>query len=356
MKINRGLWKNVLAAAIGGALIVGLTACGGGGAGGGGGNTAANTPSKSSGGASKEIVLGHVYAEGHNTNKACLAFKDYIEKESNGSMTVNVQGNSVLGGDEDMIEMCAEGTVTMMIPSTCTMEMYAPEWAIASIPYLYNTPEDCFKAMDGEVGDYLKATLDGTDYVCVGFNSNGIRSMTNSVRPITTVEDLKGIKMRVMSSTTYVDWMNALGANATPMGYNELFSGLQQKTVDGQENAPSMIWESAFYEVQDYLSLTEHVYDLNAIIVNRAFYEGLTADEKAIFDKGVQTYMIDQQRSAEIGDTQSYVDQIAAEGTTQVNYLDDAAKQTFRDQLADFYAEYRTKLGDEIWDLVAKYQ
>ncbi len=342
--------KKVLSLAVSLSLMtVLLTACGGGDSSGGSDDGGAS-------GGTKEIVLGHVYAENHNTNKACLAFKDYIESESGGTMTVNVQGNSVLGGDEAMIEMCAEGTVTMMIPSTCTMEMYAPEWAIASIPYLYSSPEDCFAAMDGSVGDYLKSTLDGTDYVCVGFNSNGIRSMTNNVRPITQADDLNGIKMRVMSSATYVDWMNALGANATPMGYNELFSSLQSGTVDGQENAPSMIWESAFYEVQSYLSITEHVYDLNAIIVNRNFYEGLTDEEKEIFDNGVKTYMIDQQRDAEIGDTQSYIDQIEAEGSTEVNYLDDAAKQTFRDKLADFYAEYREKLGDEIWDLVAEYQ
>ena len=347
--------KKVLSLALSLCLVGSLlTACGSnGGTSGGTGGTSGGTGGT---GGTKEIVLGHVYAEGHNTNKACLAFKDFIEEKSGGSMTVNVQGNSVLGGDEDMIEMCAEGTVTMMIPSTSTLEMYAPEWAIASMPYLYDSPEDCFAAFDGEVGAYLQATLEDTPYVCVGFNSNGIRSMTNNVRPITCADDLNGIKMRVMSSATYVAWMNALGANATPMGYNELFTGLQQGTVDGQENAPSMIWESAFYEVQKYLSLTEHVYDMNAIIVNRAIYEGLTEEEKAIFDEGVKTYMIDQQRDAEIGDTQSYVDQIAAEGTTEVNTLDAAAKQTFRDKLADYYAQSREELGDEIWDLVAKYQ
>lgn len=351
--------KKVLSILLASAMALSLVACGGGDTSTPSTSTpSTSTPAGDSGytGGEYTISLGHICSENTTLHRACLEFEKFVEAESGGAIQIEIHPNSVLGGDEAMIEMCAEGTVTMMIPSTCTMEMYAPEWAIASIPYLYQSPEDCFEAMDGAVGDYLKATLDGTDYVCVGFNSNGIRSMTNNVRPITQADDLDGIKMRVMSSATYVDWMNALGANATPMGYNELFSSLQSGTVDGQENAPSMIWESAFYEVQSYLSITEHVYDLNAIIVNRNFYESLTDEEKEIFDTGVQTYMIEQQRDAEIGDTQSYIDQIEGEGSTEVNYLDDAAKQTFRDKLADFYAEYREKLGDEIWDLVAQYQ
>lgn len=303
----------------------------------------------------KEIVLGHVYSETHNINISCIDFKEYIEEASGGTMTVNIQPNSVLGGDEAMLEMCAVGTVTLMTPSVASIEMYASDWSIVSMPYLFNDTESTYAALDGELGDYLKSTLDGTEFVALGFNSNGIRNMSNNVRPITCLEDLSGLKMRVMNNATYITWMNALGANATPMGFDEVFTGLSQGTVEGQENSASLTYESKFYEVQKYYSITEHVYDMNAIICNRDFYESLTDEEKEIFDYGVQTYIIDQQRQMESDANDEMIQALADEGM-EINYLDDTEKDAFRDALVDVYAASRETLGDEIWALVEMYQ
>lgn len=334
-------WQKVIGVLLSLAMVAALlTACGNSGGG------AAET---------KEIVIGHVYAESHNINTTCLEFKQYVEEKSGGTMTVNIQANSVLGGDEDMLEMCADGTVTLMVPSVASMEVYAPEWSIVSLPYLYNSAEDMYAALDGELGDYLKATLEGTEYTCLGFNSNGTRNMSNNIRPITAVEDLAGIKMRVMNNATYITWMNALGANATPMGFNEVFTGLQQGTVEGQENSPSLVYESKFNEVQKYYSITAHVFDMNAVICNRAFYEGLTAEEKEIFDYALNEFMVKHQRQMEADSNDDYIQKINDSGCA-VNYLDDAAKDGFRVALEPVYAESQTKLGEEIWGLVAKYQ
>ncbi|MBC5723826.1 TRAP transporter substrate-binding protein [Lawsonibacter sp. OA9] len=305
-------------------------------------------------GSAKEIVLGHVYAEDHNINRASLQFKDYIEKESGGSMTVNIQPNSVLGGDEDMLEMCAYGTVTLMTPSVASLETYAADWGVLNLPYLYDSVEDAFEAADGELGDYLKSTLDGTEYICVGFNSNGTRNMSNNVRPITCIEDLKGIKMRVMNSSTYIKWMNALGANATPMGFNEVFTGLQQGTIDGQENGAAIAYTSGFNEVQKYFSVTEHVYDMNAIICNRAFYESLTDEEREIFDTGIRTYMEDWQRNTEVSEDGEYIAKWEESGCA-VNYLEDDKKEAFREALTPLYEEAEANFP-EAWEALSKYR
>lgn len=342
--------NKLLATALSLTLLAGaLTACGG------SPSTPGGTAPSGGGKGTKEIVIGHVYSETHNINVACKEFKEYVEKESGGSLTVNIQPNSVLGGDEDMLEMCAVGTVTLMTPSVASMEVYAPDWSIVSLPYLYNSAEQAYAALDGELGDYLKDTLADTEYLCVGFNSNGNRNMTNNVRPITQVSDLKGIKMRVMNSATYITWMNALGANATPMGFNEVFTGLQQGTVEGQENSASLIFESKFNEVQKYLSVTEHIYDMNAIICNRAFYDGLTDAEKQIFDTGIETYLSKHQREMEAASDADYIKQIEDSGVA-VNYLTDEAKEGFRTALADVYANSKSTLGEQIWSLVEKYQ
>jgi len=321
-------------------------------------NNSSETGGESGNGANgkpKEIVIGHVYSENHNINVACKEFKEYVEEKSGGSMTVNIQANSVLGGDEDMLEMCAIGTVTLMTPSVASMEMYAPDWSIVSLPYLYNSVDGMYAALDGDLGDYLKETLDNTEYICLGFNSNGTRNMSNNVRPITQVSDLKGIKMRVMNNPTYITWMNALGANATPISFNEVFTGLQQGTVQGQENSASLTYESKFNEVQKYYSITEHVFDMNALICNRDFYESLTQEEKEIFDYALSEFLIKDQRQMEADSNDEYIQSIEESGVA-VNYLSDDAKQGFRDALKDVYSNSKASLGDEIWTLVEKYQ
>lgn len=334
--------KKLISLALAGAMALTLAACGS------KGGTEEGTTSNP-----KEIIVGHVYAEDHNINRACLQFKEYIEEQSGGTMTVNIQPNSVLGGDEDMLEMCADGTVTLMTPSVASIETYSDEWSVLNLPYLYNSVDEAYAAVDGELGDYLKSTLDNMDFMCLGFNSNGTRNMSNNVRPITCLEDLKGIKMRVMNSNTYIKWMNALGANATPMGFNEVFTALQQGTVDGQENAAAISYTSGFNEVCKYFSVTEHIYDMNAIICNRAFYEGLTDSEKEIFDYALKTYLEDWQRNAEVEEDGEYIQKWADSGVA-VNYLENDKKDAFREALTGVYEESRAAHPDA-WEQLDKY-
>ena len=341
------------------AMALSLVACGG------GEKPAASTPAASTPAASapaegapvgdpKEIVVSHTYASDHNVSQAFELFKEFVEKESGGSMTVAHHPNSALGGDEDAMEMMAYGTVTMMVPSVASLEMYAGDWGILSLAYIFPSVDKAFEAVDGELGDFLKATLDGTEFICLGFNSNGTRNMTNNVRPITCLDDLKGIKMRVMNSQTYVDWMNALGANATPMGFNEVFTSLQQGTIDGQENGAANAYTSGFQEVQKYFSVTEHVYDMNAILMNRAFYEDLNEAEKAIIDEGVQTYLMDWQRQTEVDQDGEFIAKWEDAGV-QVNYVEESEKQAFRDAMADMHAAAKAKFP-EAWAALEKYQ
>lgn len=329
--------KKLFALALASVMALSLAACGS--------KDNGGTPQEGTTDKPKEIVVGHVYAEDHNINRACLQFKEYIEETSGGTMTVNIQPNSVLGGDEDMLEMCADGTVTLMTPSVASIETYSPEWSVLNLPYLYNSVEEAYAAVDGGLGDYLKGTLDDLEFMCLGFNSNGTRNMFNNVRPITSIEDLSGIKMRVMNSNTYIKWMNALGANATPMGFNEIFTGLQQGTIDGQENAAAISYTSGFPEVIKYASITEHIYDMNAIICNRAFYEGLTESEKEIFDYALETYLEDWQRQTEVDEDGEFI-QMWADAGVAVNYLDNDKKADFRAKLADVYAESQEAYPD----------
>lgn len=314
----------------------------------------AEAPAEASAYTPHEIVVSHVYAEDHNCNTACIMFKEYLEEETDGVWTVNLQPNSALGGDDEALELCAAGTVQLMVPSVASMETYSGAWSVLSLPYIYSSVEGAYQAMDGALGDYIKSTLDGTDFICVGFNSNGTRNMSNNVHPINGIDDIKGLKMRVMNSATYVSWMNALGANATPMGFNEVFTALQQGTVDGQENAAAISYTSAFNEVQKYFSLTEHIYDMNAIICNRDFVEGLNEAELEIFNYAVKTYLEEWQRQTEIDEDSTFIAKWE-EGGSAINSVTDEAKAEFREALAGIYAESQAQYP-EVWELLEPYR
>ena len=145
------------------------------------------------------------------------------------------------------------------------------------MPFIFKDVKSAFAALDGEVGKTLDAFLTPVGLKNLGYAYNGARSMTNSKRPINEPADLKGIKMRVMESPVFIDMFKTLGANPTPMSFGEVFTGLQQGTVDAQENSPSLVFSMKFNEVQKYYSLTNHVQGILAILINEKFFNGLPA-------------------------------------------------------------------------------
>ena len=219
---------------------------------------------------------------------------------------------------------------------------------------LFNSPEKAFEAMDGDLGDYFNEKLEKVGIHGLGYSYNGLRSMTNSSHPIETPEDLKGLKMRVMENEVFIDFFETLGASATPMSFNELFTGLQQHTVDGQENPPSLIYASKFQEVQKYLSLTEHVNNFLGFIMNKDFYDSLTKEQQEIVQDAAQEF-VDYQRKMELEDTEEYVKKLEEEGM-QVNKLTDEQKIKFRQELEPMYEKYEEKFGEEIFETLEKYQ
>lgn len=315
-----------------------------------------NLGSKGSNG--KDVVtinIGHVEAEDRSTHRALVEhFKKPVEEKSKGSISVQIYANSVLGGDSELTESVAMGTLEAALPSTSVLVSYSDDFGIMDMPYLFNSPEKAFEAMDGDLGDYFNEKLEKVGIHGLGYSYNGLRSMTNSSHPIETPEDLKGLKMRVMENEVFIDFFETLGASATPMSFNELFTGLQQHTVDGQENPPSLIYASKFQEVQKYLSLTEHVNNFLGFIMNKDFYDSLTKEQQEIVQDAAQEF-VDYQRKMELEDTEEYVKKLEEEGM-QVNKLTDEQKIKFRQELEPMYEKYEEKFGEEIFETLEKYQ
>ncbi len=316
---------------------------------------AEKTETKEASGDKIVIKWGSITSENHSSFKAAQKFKEYVEKTSEGKMVVELYPNAILGGDVQLTESVALGTIEMALPATSVFTMYSMKFGAIDMPYMFSDMKKAFEALDGEIGDILNAELEkvGIKNLCYGFN--GVRNMTNNVRPITKPEDLAGVKMRVMENPVFIDMFSYLGSNPTPMSFGELFTALQQKTVDGQENPASLIFESKFQEVQKYFSETKHVYNFLGNIINKAFYEGLTDEQRKILDDGAAQFLAEWQRNTENDENDMYIEKLASEGM-EVNRLTDDELKVFKDKLEPMYEKYRKELGDEIFDALEKYR
>lgn len=301
------------------------------------------------------INIGHVEAEDRSTHQALVeSFKKTVEEKSNGTISVQIYPNSVLGGDAELTESVAMGTLEAALPSTSVLVSYSDDFGIMDMPYLFSSPENAFAAMDGDLGKYFNEKLEEVGIHSLGYSYNGLRSMTNSSHPIETPDDLKGLKMRVMENEVFIDFFETLGASATPMSFNELFTGLQQHTVDGEENPPSLIYASKFQEVQEYLSLTEHVNNFLGFIMNQDFYNSLTQEQREIIDEAAGEF-VKAQRQMELEDTDHYIELLEEEGM-QVNSLTAEQKADFRQVLEPMYEKYRVQYGEEVFEMAEKYE
>ncbi|MCL6611682.1 MAG: DctP family TRAP transporter solute-binding subunit [Peptococcaceae bacterium] len=300
------------------------------------------------------IKLGHVEAEDRSTHKACLEFEKYVEEQSKGRVDVQIFANGQLGGDRQMTEGVALGTIQMTLPATSVFTAYNKKFGILDMPFIFKNEQAGFKALDGELGEMLNKLLLEKGIYCFGYNYNGARNISNNVRPIHEPKDLKGVKMRTMESPVYIDLFKYLGANPTPMSFGEVYTALQQGTVDGQENAASLVYATKFHEVQKYYSLTGHTHSFLGVIINDKFYKGLPADIQKIVADGARKYLIDYQRELETKDNSKYIEMLKQAGM-QVNEITPENHEKFVAALKPMYEKYQKEIGQDMFDLVAKY-
>jgi TRAP-type transport system periplasmic protein len=202
------------------------------------------------------IRFGYGLNEQSNQGRAAKVFAEQVEKASGGKMKVRAIGASALGPDTQMQQALIGGAQEMMVGSTATLVGITKEMALWDTPFLISNAKEADALLDGPVGDKIKAKLQEKGLVGLVYWENGFRNLTNSKRAVTKLEDLEGIKLRVMQNNVFLNSFKTLGANAVPMAFSELFSALETNTVDGQENPFNTILSSKFYEVQKYLTVT----------------------------------------------------------------------------------------------------
>lgn len=322
-------------------LIMGmiLSACGG--------SKQSNNTEKASGtgsdGEKITIKFAHSAVETNSRNEAALKFKSLVEEKSGGAITVEVFPNEVLGSEPQMVEGVAFDDIQMVAAST--FAQYEPKVDAFGLPFLFETNEQAWKALDGPIGQEVFESLLDDNLRVLGHLENGFRNITNNKKPIETVEDLKGMKIRTPEQPVLVSIFKALGANPTPMAFGELYMALQQGTVDGQENPVSNIQASKFNEVQKYLSLTGHSYSATTIAISDKFWNTLSPEHQEIIASSVKE-VSKFHRELVMEQEADIIKDLEAKGM-KVNKPD---KESFRKASQEVYDEYAEVYGKDLID------
>ena len=234
--------------------------------------------------AQTEISFGHVGEPGSLFQLSAEEFAKRANEKLGDKGKVAVYGSSQLGTDEELLQKLRLGTADMALPST-VMSSVIPEFGLFEMPYLVKDREHMKRIEEEIVWPVLAKAAEENGYKILAVWENGFRNITNNVRPIVKPEDLKGVKLRTPSGEWRVKMFQAYGANPTPMSFSEVFTALQTGVVDGQENPLTQIYSAKFQEVQDYLSMTGHVYTPAYVLVGLNNWSGLPEDVRAILEE-----------------------------------------------------------------------
>ena len=228
------------------------------------------------------MKFGHGAPESTALHTAWVHFKKIVEERSKGEIEVQLYGNQQLGADRELTEATQLDNISGCAVSTANAAPFNPQLFVFDIPFLFKNHAEAYAALDGAPGQAVLASMSKANLMGAGYMENGFRDLTNSRREITKPEDLNGIKLRTMENAIQMAMWRALGANPTPMAFGELFTALQQKTVDGQENPMELIYNNKFYEVQPYLTKTHHIYSPYIMMFSVEFWQGLKPEQQKL--------------------------------------------------------------------------
>ena len=297
------------------------------------------------------IKVAYIGSDSHPTMRA---MKEYfvkpIEEGSQGRIKVELYPNAQLGGDREISEGVQMGTIQMAIPASAPLAGFDKRVQVLELPYLFTTKKAAFEAADGILGEKLNSYLAAKGMLILGFQENGFRHVTNNRGPVKAPADLKGIKIRTMENPIHLAFFKAVGANPTPMSWGELYTALQQGTVDAQENPYAMIVDGKFYEVQKYVSETGHVFSFEVLIANKKFMDNLPADLNALVVKSAREATL-KQREYMDEEEAAFKEEVIQGGMT-ANSLTPEEKQPFVDAAEKVYPMFEKDFGEEVMEIL----
>jgi TRAP-type transport system periplasmic protein len=283
--------------------------------------------------------------EGHPAVAGMKKFAELVSAKSGGKIKVNLFLGGVLGSDQANVSAIQGGTLEMAVMNTGILASVAKELAIFDFPFLFANEKESDALVDGPVGKKLHAKLEEKGLIGLSYWELGYRQMTNSKRPLNKVEDIDGLKLRVIPNPINVAWVKALGANPTPMPFPEVYGGLEQKAIDGQENPISVIAANKFWEVQKNIALTNHQYNPQSVIFSKKIWDSLSPAEKKILDDSADE-AAKTQREASRAAVAANLDLLKKNGMT-VTEFPPAEVAKLREKMKPVIAQFSASVGEE---------
>jgi TRAP-type transport system periplasmic protein len=294
----------------------------------------------------RTITLSNGVAETHPVGNGVAAMEACIAERTDGKWTLNAFWSSALGDDLTATQALRSGTQEMVITSTSPLVGIEPALGVFDLPFLFNDSSEADAVLDGDFGASISEKMEAANLVNLAWWENGFRNLTNSVRPVTSLEDFQGMRVRVMQNNIFLDTFQTLGANATPMAFGEVFTALETKAIDAQENPYVTIDTSQFYEVQDYLSATQHAYTPFMVLFSKPIFDTYSEEEQQIL-RDCAVIGRDEQRSvsrelserslAKVQEAGMAFNEIPAEEMTRI-----------REQVAGVYDRHAETIGADV--------
>ncbi|GJD66020.1 TRAP transporter substrate-binding protein, partial [Methylobacterium frigidaeris] len=276
-----------------------------------------------------------------------------VHLETSGKVEIRVFPSSQLGGDMDMLSQLRSGALEFLSFSPLVLSTLVPEAAISGIGFAWSGYDQLWSALDGRLGEHVRGQIEKTGLVVFEKAwDNGFRHMTSNIAPIVTPNDLRGLKIRVPPSPLWTSIFRAFGASPTSISFAELYTALQTRIVDAEENPFAIIKAAKLYEVQRYLSKTNHMWDGYWLLANRRRWNALPVDVQEVIRRNFNQSALDQRKDI-AGQNASLEAELTADGLK----ISDVEAMTFRNvlQKTGFYKEWRQKFGEEAWQILENY-
>jgi tripartite ATP-independent transporter DctP family solute receptor len=336
--------KKILSLLLATSLVFALTACGD--------TTADSSTDTNTDEVSNETVepvvfrLAETHPGDYPTTLGDMEFARLVEEKTEGRVKIEVYHSKQLGEEKDVIEQVQFGAIDFTRVSIGPLAEFSPQLNVLALPYIYNGADHMWTVLNSEVGQDMLDSVYDHGFIGLGYYDGGARSFYNSVRPIEKLEDLAGLKFRVMQNEMMVDMVEALGANPTPMAYGEVYSSIQTGVIDGAENNWPSYDTSSHYEVAQYYTLDEHLRVPEILIASTAIMDKISEEDLALIKEAAKESQ-DFQREKWEEKSKASEEKIVAAGN-QVTYLSDEAKKEFSDAMTPVYEKYASEYSDII--------
>ncbi len=294
-----------------------------------------------------KVKFSHVVAIDTPKGEAAEYFKKILEKRSNGRFKVEIYPNASLYGDREAIEALKMNAIQMAAPSFSKFTGFVPQLQLFDLPFLFRDENHLHKVLDSEVGQKILKMVGKRGLVGLAYWDNGFKEITNDTRPLIKPSDAKGLKFRIMSSKVLEAQFKVIGANPQVLPFSEVYSALQQGVVNGQENTLSNIYTKKFFEVQKYMTISNHGYLGYMLVTNKMFMKKLPDDLKAIFLKAVKDATAFGREKAKAVNM-DYLNKIKASGKVEIHYLTASEQQVWKKTMMTIYPEFYKVVGKDL--------